>query len=207
MLTIAAQIEAWISATSWCKVVTTCSTAFTALACLIHPAMTHCLRYSSNTCVWKSLSEYKRKRRSKNPKCGLCGGCGPPQAGWVAPSHLVGLVAELTAERLVGPVRGLMFLEQRSAAEHLVAGGALVELFGVNFLHVLLMLLQRGEAEAAALAVVRLRHIWSRGAPSRRPNSIQRAALVEGRRIFPIQTSPNSKSNAVKFVWLQQTKG
>lgn len=77
--------------------------------------------------------------------------------------HLVGLVAELTAERFSGLVRGLVFLQQGGAAEHLVTGGALVELFGVNFLDVLLMLLKRSEAEAAALAVVRLRHIWSTG--------------------------------------------
>lgn len=60
-------------------------------------------------------------------------------------------------------MRGLVFLQQGGTAEHLVTGGALVEVFGVNLMDVLLMLLQRGEAEAATLAVVRLGHIWSTG--------------------------------------------
>lgn len=76
-------------------------------------------------------------------------------------SHLVGLVAELTAERFVAPVGGLVFFQQGGAAEHLVTGGALVELLRVDLLDVLLMLLQRGEAQTTALTVVRLRHIWS----------------------------------------------
>lgn len=63
-------------------------------------------------------------------------------------------------------MRGLVFLQQGGAAEHLVTGGALVVLLRVNLLDVLLMLLQRGEAEATALTVVRLRHIWSREASS-----------------------------------------
>lgn len=53
-------------------------------------------------------------------------------------------------------MRDLVFVEEGGAGEHLVAHSTLVELFRVELLDVLPMLLQRGEAEAALLTVVGL---------------------------------------------------
>lgn len=50
----------------------------------------------------------------------------------------------------------LVFVQQGGAGEHLVADGTLVELLWVELLDVLAMLLQRGEAEATLLTVMRL---------------------------------------------------
>lgn len=73
--------------------------------------------------------------------------------------YLVRPVAEVTAEWLASYVRALVFVQQGGAGEHLVAGGAPVELLGVELLHVPPMLLQGGETQTALLAVVRLRQI------------------------------------------------
>lgn len=73
--------------------------------------------------------------------------------------YLIRLVAEVTAEGFGSGVRALVFVQQGGAGEHLVAGGTLVELFWVKLLDVLAMLLQRGEAEATLLTVMRLRQI------------------------------------------------
>lgn len=56
-------------------------------------------------------------------------------------------------------MRGLVFIQQGGAGEHLIACGTLVELFGMKVLDVLTMLLQCGETEATLLTVVRLRQI------------------------------------------------
>lgn len=76
-----------------------------------------------------------------------------------ASAYLVRLVAEVTAEGLGSSVCGLVFVQQGGAGEHLVAGWTLVELFRVELLDVLAMLLQCGEAETTLLTVVRLRQI------------------------------------------------
>lgn len=70
--------------------------------------------------------------------------------------YLIGLVAEVTAEGLDSSMCALVFFQQGGAGEHLVANRTLVELFRVELLDVLAMLLQRGEAETALLTVVRL---------------------------------------------------
>lgn len=72
---------------------------------------------------------------------------------------MVRLVAEVTAEGFGSNVCGLVFVQQGGAGEHLIACGALVELFRMKVLDVLTMLLQSGEAEATLLTVMRLRQI------------------------------------------------
>lgn len=49
-----------------------------------------------------------------------------------------------------------VFFQQGGGAEHLVTGGTLVELFWVELLDVLAMLLQRAETETTLLTVMRL---------------------------------------------------
>lgn len=73
--------------------------------------------------------------------------------------YLVRLVAEVTAEGFGSHVRGLVFVQQGGAGEHLIACGTLVELLGMKVLDVLTMLLQSGETKATLLTVVRLRQI------------------------------------------------
>lgn len=77
--------------------------------------------------------------------------------------YLVRLVAEVTAEWFGPYMCALVFIQQGSASEHLVTGGASVKLFGMELLDMLTMLLQSGKTETAFLTVVRLRHIcWEK---------------------------------------------
>lgn len=56
-------------------------------------------------------------------------------------THLVRLVADVTAEGLGSCVCDLVFVEEGGTREHLVADGTLVELLWVELLDVLPMLL------------------------------------------------------------------
>lgn len=73
--------------------------------------------------------------------------------------NLVGLVAQVAAERFPSCVRWRVLVQQGGAGEHLVADGTRVEILLVDVLHVLTMLLLRREAQAAALAVMGLGHV------------------------------------------------
>lgn len=73
--------------------------------------------------------------------------------------YLVRLVAQVTAEWFASYVCALVFVQQGRAGEDLITGGTFVKLFGMEFLHVLTMLLQSGKTETAFLTVMRLRQV------------------------------------------------
>lgn len=99
------------------------------------------------------MKHLRRTASTDSPTPRSCGAEGPPHP------HLVRLVAEVAGEGLGPGVCAHVFLQQGSAGEHLATGGTLVELFGVELLDVLAMLLQRGEAQTTLLTVVRFRQI------------------------------------------------
>lgn len=83
-----------------------------------------------------------------------------PSRAW---GHLVGLVADATAEGLPSDVGHHVPLEHGRGAEDLPARGAGVVLLGVHLVDVPAVVLQGGEAQPALLAVIGILHVWSHG--------------------------------------------
>lgn len=75
-------------------------------------------------------------------------------------AHLVGLVADAAAEGLPSDVGHQVPLQHGGGAEDLPACGAGVVLLRVHLVDVLAVVLQRGEAHPALLAVVGIFYVW-----------------------------------------------
>lgn len=81
-------------------------------------------------------------------------GCVPSGMG-----HLIGLVADPTAKGLPSNVGHHVPLQHGRGAEDLSTCGAGVVLLGVHLVDVFAVILQRGEAHPALLAIVRIFYV------------------------------------------------
>lgn len=107
-----------------------------------------------------------------------------------AQGHLVGLVADPTAEGLPSDVGHHVALQHGGGTEDLPTGGAGVVLLGVHLVDVLPVVLQGGEAHPALLAIIGIFYVWVH---ERKAHGERAHAAVSNVALFRCHTVTDSK--------------